>query len=177
MNRLLGALLNYFFNELLTHFPCHALRRGFVRMFNKKVSSSAKLLMHTRILNFWKVEIGSNSVIGQYGLIDCRRYPVIIGQNVDIGPYTKIWTLGHDPDSPTHEVKGGPVTINKHAWIASGVTLLPGINVGEGAVVAAGSVLSRDVEKLDIVAGNPAKVLRKRNNPLDYTLNYKPLLD
>jgi putative colanic acid biosynthesis acetyltransferase WcaF len=172
---LIGAILNYLFNDVITHIPVHGLRRAFLRLTNRRIHRTTKILLHTRLLHYWNLSTSENVVINQHCLLDCRRYPIHIGNNTDIGPYTRIWTLGHDPESETHEVKGGPVTIGHHVWIASGATILPNVTINDGAVVATGSVVTKSVEKLSIVAGNPAKEIRKRNNTLTYILNYEPI--
>lgn len=173
----LGSLLNYIFNNLVTHIPWHGLRIMILRLFNQKIHSSVKVLMHTRILNFWNISIDQDVVINQYCLLDCRRYPISISHNTDIGPYTRIWTLAHDPDDEGHALHGGAVTIGHHVWIASGVTILPGITLDDGCVVGAASVVHKPVGGKDIVAGNPAKFVRKRQNSLTYQLNYRPLFE
>jgi putative colanic acid biosynthesis acetyltransferase WcaF len=172
-----GAILNYLYNNLLTHFPVHFLRISFLRLFNRRIHASAIILMHTRILNFWEIQIEERVVINQYCLLDCRRHHIRIGHNTDIGPYTKIWTLGHQPDSEMHELYGGDVIIGHHVWIASNVTILPNVQIGDGCVVAASSVVHKNTSNKDIVAGNPARFLRKRNNSLSYKLSYKPILE
>lgn len=177
MNRLGGAILNFLYNEIITHIPCHFIRKNFLCLFNKRIDRTVKILMHTRLLNFWKLEIGPHCVINQYVLLDCRVYQILLEGCVDIGPYTKIWTLGHDPDSDTHALSGGNVLIQSHVWIASGVTVLPKLTIGRGAVIASSSVVSKSVDELNVVAGNPAKFIRKRINSLNYTLSYIPLLD
>lgn len=177
MNRILGSILNYLYNDIITHIPIHQFRLFFLRLFNKNISSSAVILMHSRFLNFWKLRIGARTVINQFCLLDCRKYAVVLEEDVDIGPYTKIWTLGHQPDSPAHELYGGNVEIRHHAWIASGVTILPKIIIGKGAVVSASSVVTKNVEELHIVGGNPAEFIRMRKNELKYSLTYSPLLE
>lgn len=177
MKRWLGSFLNYLYNNIITHIPWHGFRMFFLRLFNRKIHSSVKILMHTRILNFWDVILGENVVINQFCLLDCRRYPVNIGPNSDIGPYTRIWTLGHNPDSDEHALYGGPVTIGHHVWVASGVTILPNLKLEDGCVVGAASVVHKSVDNKDIVAGNPAKFIRKRENKLDYQLKYEPLFE
>lgn len=169
-----GNFLNYLYNDLITHIPCHFLRLAFLRLFNKNIDSSVKVLLHARLLHFWKLSVEQNVVINQYCLLDCRHYPIHIKHNTDIGPYTRIWTLGHNPDSPVHEVKGAAITIGHHVWIASGVIILPGINIGDGAVVASGSVVHKSIDEMSIVAGNPAQEIKKRNNNLNYNLTYSP---
>lgn len=62
-------------------------------------------------------------------------------------------------------------------WIASRVTILPGVTIGEGAVVAAGAIVTKDVEPYSIVAGVPAKRIGERNKNLEYTLNHMPFFE
>nr|WP_319397841.1 acyltransferase [uncultured Carboxylicivirga sp.] len=174
---LFGNLLNFVYNDCISHVPCHWFRKTFLRLFNKKISKSSKVLMHARLLHFWNLTLEENVVINQHCLLDCRHYPIMVDNDTDIGPYTRIWTLGHNPDSPTHEVKGAPVNIGHHVWIASGVTILPGVTIKDGAVVASASMVHKDVDKLSVVAGNPAKEIRKRVNDLSYELKYTPFLE
>lgn len=157
--------------------PWHGLRVFFLRLFNKKIDPSVKILLHVRILSFWEIEIRKNVVINQYCLLDCRKYPIIIEHNTDIGPYTHIWTLGHDPDDDQHGLYGGEVRIGHHVWIASGVTILPNLTLGEGCVVAASAVVHKSVKPAMIVAGNPAREVRKRKNSLKYQLDYTPIFE
>ena len=88
--------------------------------------------------------------------------------------HSHIWTLEHDPDDDRHATKSGAVVIEDHVWIATRVTILPGIKIGRGAVVAAGSVVTKDVESMAIVAGVPAKKIAVRKNSLEYKLDYSP---
>jgi putative colanic acid biosynthesis acetyltransferase WcaF len=133
--------------------------------------------MHTRILNFWNIKIGEHSIINQHVVLDCRQYKIIIDDHVDIGPYTRIWTLSHDPHDELHSVKGGDVYIKHHVWIASGVTVMPAITIYEGAVAAAGAIVTKNVEALQIVAGIPAKKIGERKNTLSYKIEYTPIFE
>jgi putative colanic acid biosynthesis acetyltransferase WcaF len=173
----IGYFLNHIFNDIITHIPVHFFRKTFLRLFNKNISSSAVILMHTRILNFWNVKIGDHSIINQYVVLDCRRYAIVIDNNVDVGPYTRIWTLAHDPNDEGHGVKGKEVVIKHHVWIASGVTVMPGVTIHEGAVAAANAVVTKDVPVLEIVAGIPAKKIGMRSNSLSYQINYTPIFE
>lgn len=177
MNLILGSFLNYLYNNIITHVPIHGLRLFFLRIFNKQIESSAIILMHCRLLNFWNLQIGKRTIINQYCLLDCRRYKIIIDEDVDIGPYCKIWTLGHNPDSSDHGLYGGDIIIKDHVWISSGVTILPNVEIGRGAVIGSASVLTKNVNSLEIMAGNPAKFIRIRNNDLKYKLKYNPILE
>ncbi len=68
------------------------------------------------------------------------------------------------------------MTVDDRAWIAFGAIILPGVTIGEGAVVAAGAVVTRDVAPFTIVAGAPAKEVGTRNRDLNYRLSCRPFL-
>lgn len=122
----------------------------------------------------WNLKVAQRSLINAHCIIDARGGGVTIGCDVDIGTETHIWTLEHDPNDVDHGTRGGPVTIEDHVWIATRATILPGVTIERGAVVACGSVVTKDVAANSIVAGVPAKVIGERNNPLTYKLNYNP---
>ena len=82
-----------------------------------------------------------------------------IGDNVQIGPHVTIVTDNHDFEN-RYILKCKPVRICRNVWIGANVTILPGIRVGENAVIAAGAVVTKDVPDNAIVGGNPAKVIR-----------------
>jgi maltose O-acetyltransferase len=82
--------------------------------------------------------------------------------------------LQHDLHSDAHLDEGGDVVIEDHVWIASRATILPGVRIGRGAVVASCSVVTKDVPPLAIVAGVPARVIGTRRSRLDYRLDFRP---
>ena len=108
--------------------------------------------------------IQNGSRIGDYTIIDLV-HDVVIGKDVAIGPNCTIYTHDHvytDKNVPAW--KGGlvskPVVIEDGAWIGSGVTILPGVTVGKRAVVAAGSVVTKNIESESIYGGIPAKFIK-----------------
>ena len=121
------------------------------------------------------ISVGNNCVINSNVLLDGRGGKLIIGNNVDIAQETNIWTLEHDVHDDMHSSCGSNVIIKDYVWIASRVTILPGVVIGKGAVVATNSVVTKSVSPMTIVAGIPAKEIGKRKSKLNYTLNYKPL--
>jgi len=86
---------------------------------------------------------------------------IIIEDNVMIGPKVNLITENHplDPNDRT-KVLLKPIVVKRNAWIGAAATILPGVTIGENAVVAAGAVVSRDVPPNSIVAGIPAKVVK-----------------
>jgi maltose O-acetyltransferase len=107
-------------------------------------------------------------------LLDGRKFKIKIGSDVSIGPEASILTLGHDPQSPDFGDRGGDVVIGNRVWIGYRALILPGVTIGDGAVVGAGSVVAKDVEPFAIVVGNPARKVGERSKDLSYSLNYDP---
>jgi acetyltransferase-like isoleucine patch superfamily enzyme len=88
--------------------------------------------------------------------------PVRFGHDVLVEEHTALLSCEHDVNSPTFQWTGGPLTIGDHAWLPRQVTVLPGAHIGEGAVVGAGSIVTRPVAPYTIVAGNPARKIGDR---------------
>ncbi|MDF2157238.1 DapH/DapD/GlmU-related protein [Algoriphagus sp. CAU 1675] len=86
---------------------------------------------------------------------------ITIEDHVLIGPQVKLVTENH-PLNPENRrgMLAKPIVIQKNAWIGAGVTILPGVTIGENAVVAAGAVVSKDVPSNTMVAGIPAKIIK-----------------
>lgn len=93
-----------------------------------------------------------------------------MGDNVDIAQEAMIWSLTHDVKSPTHEAVKRMTIIGDYAWICARSILNAGTTVGSGAVIGAGCVVSHDVPEKAIMIGNPAIILKQRENELRYSL-------
>uniref|UniRef100_UPI0030DD06E6 acyltransferase n=1 Tax=Paucibacter hankyongi TaxID=3133434 RepID=UPI0030DD06E6 len=114
----------------------------------------------------WKIKIGSNVWINRgcelYGSMLSREGRITIGDNCALGPRVRILSATHDyrylalPDTSAN------VVINEFVWIGAGATILPGVQIGKGAIIGAGSVVTKDVAPFTIVGGNPAKFIKNR---------------
>lgn len=152
--------------------PIHAFRIiVYKRFFGMRIGS--KSAIHWRLVFFAPqgIRLGRNSIVGNDCFLD-GRLGLQIGNNVNIGGHVQIFTVGHDPSSPTFGTKGGAVRIADRAYIASRATILPSVEIGEGAVVAAGAVVSKDVAPYTIVGGVPASVIGQRSRDLSYELDF-----
>lgn len=116
-----------------------------------------------------KLSIGSNTWIGENLFAKCEG-GLIIGNGVIISRGVEIWTANHNYDS--EDLKSlpydrrfilKPVNIGDNVWIGSRVTIIPGVSIGEGAVIGAGAVVTHDIPPLAVAGGNPAKVIKYRN--------------
>lgn len=170
----LRYLMDYFFREWVMYFPLHCVRNFFIKMTIKSFGAGTSFLLGVEFRNGRNIVLGKNCVCNKRVLLDGRGGKIIIGNNVDIAQETNIWTLQHDVQSDHHGNKGGDVIIEDYVWIASRVTILPGVKIGRGAVVASNSVVTKDVPPMSIYGGIPAKEIGLRRSGLKYTLKHAP---
>jgi len=108
------------------------------------------------------VTLGEHSSVWMNAVLRGDVHSIRIGNNVNIGDYLKIYTMGHDIDDHLFGATKGPVNIEDWAYIGAGVTILAGVNIEEGAVVATGAVVTKDVPAWTMVGGVPAKFIKAR---------------
>ena len=110
----------------------------------------------------FNIEIGED-FFANYGLVILDCAPVRFGRNCFIGPQCGIYTAVH-PADPVQRAAGleyaRPVTVGNDVWMGGHVTVLPGVSIGDGSIIGAGSVVTRDVPAGVVAAGNPCRVLR-----------------
>ena len=121
----------------------------------------------TFIGNHSNLKIGDCSYVGNNVHIALHSN-ISIGNRVVLNANVILLSGTHDINDSAWGLVSKPIFINDYAWVATGAIILPGVTVGEGAVIGAGSVVSRDVPPYSVTAGNPAKVIGARNNILNY---------
>jgi len=120
------------------------------------------------------LKMGNHSVVNQKCRLDTRG-GVEIGDNVGIAAETCILTADHDPQAADCGGRVAPVRVEDYVVIGTRAMILRGVTVGRGAVVAAGSVVTKSVAPFSIVAGVPARQIGVRSENLDYQINYDRL--
>lgn len=151
-------------------FP-YPLRNIYLRIFGIKVPFTSSIHRRCKFFHVGKISIGNNSVVNFGCYLDNRR-GITIGDNTAIAHDTKIYTLGHNIESPKFETKGSPVVIGNNCFIFSNVLIMPGITIGDGAVVLPGSVVTKSIPPYEVHGGNPAKKIKNRNNDIEYKTSY-----
>lgn len=161
------ALL-YLSLKVVSHLPFHGMRYFLLkRIYSVDVARSAVLYGGFDIRCPRKLKIGGTSVIGHRAMLDARG-GLTIGSNVNMSSEVMIWTAQHNYRDTKFGTDFKAVTIGDYVWLGSRCIILPGVSVGKGAVVAAGAVVSKDVESYTVVAGVPAKKISDRPKELAY---------
>ena len=134
-------------------------------MFNK-LGSNVHIDFKTYFRYPSQISIGSNVSINRgcsfYAGYKIKEAKIILKDNIAIGPEVTFFAAGHDSNDINLKDTGAPITIESFVWIGGKSIILQGITIGEGAVIAAGSIVTKDVEPYTIVGGNPAKFIKKR---------------
>lgn len=163
--------LRLYLLTVVGHVPSHRFRNAVYRSAGVKLPRSSSIHWHARFFSPQGLSIGEHTTIGNDGFFDARD-GIAVGSSVNIAAEVRIYTREHDIDAPDFAEIGGPVVIEDYAYIGTRVTILPGVRVGRGAVVASGAVVTKDVPPYTLVGGVPAKVIRERAHDLDYKLGY-----
>lgn len=173
IKRILGRILYSTIGRLLPAAHCRIKPLGRLgKWFRGSICGRLMLSSCGKNVNIYKnselsqyIELGDNSDLG----LRARIYgKVIIGNDVIMAPDVVIYTINHKttdlsiPIKYQGYTKERPVTIGDGVWIGHGAFILPGVNIGKGAVVAARTVVTKDVPDYSIVAGNPGRIVKTR---------------
>lgn len=153
------------------YIPSHRVRNFIYRCAGVQLARTSSIHWRARFFSPQDLTIGECTTIGNDAFFDARD-KINIGASVNIAAEVRIYTREHDIDDPFFSEAGGPVTIEDYAYIGTRVTILPGIKIGTGAVVASGAVVTKDVAPYMLVGGVPAKPIRERSRDLRYKLGY-----
>jgi acetyltransferase-like isoleucine patch superfamily enzyme len=145
----------------LTFDDADQVRALFSELTGRKVDDGFRLIPPFYTAYGLAIRVGQRVFINQ----NCTLYDfaeVSIGDDVMIGPNVSLLSAGHPvaPSQRRASLIGKPIVIGRNVWIAAGATIIGGVTVGDDSVVAAGSVVTRDVPPDTLVGGNPARIIR-----------------
>ena len=150
--------------RLLPETRCFGLKRRCLRWAGVNVAKHVRVCSSIKVFGTGKLSIGEDTWIGHECLIVSACF-VQIGANVDIAPRVYIGTGSHKLDVDGARSAGvgttKPVKIGDGAWLGAGCLILPGVTIGEKAVVAAGAVVTNDVKPYTLAGGVPARVIKQ----------------
>ena len=141
--------------------PCFGWRRFILRCFGAKIGANVNTYPSTWIYFPWNFTAGDWSALGEEAFI-YNLGPVILGEKVTVSHRAQVCAGTHDYTLPNLPLLKPAVNIGDQVWICANAFVGPGVTVGEGAIIGAGSVVTKNVAPWSIVAGNPAKFIKKR---------------
>ncbi len=165
----------YLSTSIIPQIPSQTLRNWGLRKMGVNMSKNVKFYSGFSVRNPKGLVIEDGVSIGPKVLLDARK-GLTIHKNAVIAYDAIIWSLNHDYNDEYFCGKGAPVEIGAYAWVCSRAIILPGISIGEGAIIASGAVVTKNVEPYTIVGGIPAKVIGKREKN-NYKYGYNIELD
>jgi putative colanic acid biosynthesis acetyltransferase WcaF len=140
---------------------CHPWRRMLLRLFGARIGRNVHVHASCRIWAPWNLTLADHSCLGPD--VDCYCVaPITIGPHGTISQYAHLCTASHDFEHPHMPLTTAPIRVGSQAWICAGAFVAPGLTIGDGAVVGARAVVTRDVCPWQVVAGNPATCVKQR---------------
>ena len=124
-----------------------------------EIGEGSRVMVPTTVVRGQNVRIGKNVVVMNNSLF-MSAGGITIEDDVLVAANSQIISNNHDPEE--HQILTcKPVVLKRNCWIGAGATILPGVTVGENAIVGAGSVVTKDVEANTVVGGIPAKLIKR----------------
>lgn len=165
---------DYLCNWVVNRIPLFSWRMAAYRKLGVRIDSGSSILMSTELYAAQEISIGKSTVINQHCYLDGRG-GLIIGDNVNISSHVLLVSGSHDISDPFFYGYSSGIVIEDYVWLCTRSTVLAGVTVGRGAVVAAGAIVTKSIEPFAVVAGVPARKIGERNPDLRYDLGgYNP---
>ena len=164
LNRIAAIWLDFWLFVLMevgVNVPFHSIRKFFYRVSGMKIGRGSTIHMWARFFYPAGITIGEDTIIGDHVFLDGRA-PLKIGNHVDIASSVQIYNSQHDIDAEDFGAIEAPVEIEDYVFIGPRAIILSGVRIGQGAVVAAGAVVTSDVPEFEVWGGVPAKFIRER---------------
>lgn len=136
------------------------LRVFWLRLFGAEVGEGVVIRSRVNVTFPWRLRVGNHSWIGEEALI-LSLAAVVIEDSVCVSQRAFLCTGSHDYTLPTFDLKTAPITLRRGSWVAAQAFIGPGVEVGEGSVVAAGAVVMQSLEARVLARGNPAEVVKR----------------
>lgn len=166
--------ITLFGNCIVNKLPSRHLRRWFYQLLGARLGKNCFPSRRVEVLYPKGLLLENGVSVGWFAELDARG-GIKVGQDTNISSHAKLITGSHDINDPEFIADFLPIHIGHHCWIGTGAIILQGVKIGDGAIVAAGAVVTKDVEPWMIVGGIPAKVIGKRTSTVNYSGGKPPM--
>ena len=156
-----------FGNVVINKIPSRHIRKFFLQIMGAKIGKYTFPCRRVEVLLPKGLVLHDRVTVGWSAELDARG-GIEIDHDTNISSHAKLITGSHDIDDPEFTADFKPIRIGHHCWIGTGAIVLQGITVGDGAVVAAGAVVTKDVPPFEMWGGIPARFIRRRNEDIKY---------
>jgi acetyltransferase-like isoleucine patch superfamily enzyme len=165
----------YLCNHLISNIPSHTIRLCYYKkVMNFKIGKGSTVFMNCKFDCAGGLVIGENCVINAKCRLDSRG-GLEIGNNVSLSEEVICLTADHNEELVGVSNREKRIIIADYVWVGTRAMILPGVKLEKGALIAAGAVVTRNVEYLNVAAGVPAKKINIRPENFNYSTNYKRL--
>jgi acetyltransferase-like isoleucine patch superfamily enzyme len=172
--KILSHLAAAGYNNLVNGIPFHRVRTTYLKLFGMKIGRKATLMRGVTLIRPERITLGDQTLVGMQCFLGGEA-GITIGKTVNISSFVVMLGGRHDVNDPTFASIPEPIVIEDYAWIATRATIMGGVHIGRGAVVATGSVVTKDIPPYTIVGGVPAKKIGERDpNACKYQFDYHP---
>lgn len=151
------------------YIPSHYVRRFVYRFWGVKIGKGSTIHMGAIFYYPRNISLGDDTIIGEKAVLDGRD-KLTLGNHVDVASEVMFYNGEHDLNDENFKPKFAPISVEDYVFVGPRAIILPGVTIKKGAVVAAGAVVTKDVEEFKIVGGVPAKEIGERQNK---SPNYK----
>ncbi len=146
--------ITLFGNVVINKIPSRHIRKWFYQAMGAKIGKNTVICRRADILYPKGLKLADNVAVGWFVDLDARG-GITVDHDTNISSHTNFITGSHDVDDPEFTASFLPIEIGHHCWIGTGATVLQGVKIGNGAVVAAGALVTRDIPSYEIWGGYP----------------------
>lgn len=167
--------ITLFGNVMINKIPSRHLRKWFYQALGAKIGNKTVICRRVEILLPKGLQLANNIAIGWFAELDARG-GIVVDHDTNISSHVKLVTGSHDIDNPDYIADFRPIHIGHHCWLGTGAIVLQNVSIGNGAVVAAGAVVTKDIPEYEVWGGVPAKFIRTRERGNAYHIEGAPML-
>lgn len=144
--------------------PMHAWRAFLLRCFGAKIGAHCHVYPGARVWAPWNLEMDDFASLADESVV-YNAGKLFMGSHAVVSQQAYICTATHDFDDPFFPMITSPIRLGRYSWICARACVLPGVTVGDGAVLGLAAVAAKDLEPWQVYAGNPATRVKQRRRP------------